>query len=59
MAYIPPGPQTPFDKDRKYGQEPGFVSRHSGKIFIGILILLLIVIAVFSSTVLLPDSEPR
>ena len=23
MAYIPPGPQVPFDPNRQYGQEPG------------------------------------
>lgn len=49
-AYIPPGPQAPFDKDRSYGQQPGFVSRHAWKIVIFILVLIVIIaIAVFTS----------
>ncbi len=54
---IPPGPQIPFDPKRKYGQSPGFVSRHSGKIFIGVIILILALIAFFSITVLLSDDN--
>jgi hypothetical protein len=42
MAAIPPGPQEPFSKDRAYGQEPGFVSRNTGKLY---LVLALLVIA--------------
>jgi hypothetical protein len=46
MAYIPPGPQAPFSKDRSYGQEPGFVSRNSGKIFALLAVLALIGVAI-------------
>ena len=42
---IPPGPQIPFSKDRTYGQEPGFVSRHSGKLFFTIAVVVLIGVA--------------
>lgn len=41
MGYIPPGSQVPFDPNRKYGQEPGFVSRHSTKIIVISIILLI------------------
>jgi hypothetical protein len=41
-AYIPPGSQEPFSKDRSYGQEPGFVSRHYRAL---VVIVVLIVIA--------------
>lgn len=41
MTYTPPGPQVPFDKDKEYGQEPGFFSRHSGKLLTtGIMLLI-------------------
>ncbi|MDA1280007.1 MAG: hypothetical protein O3B95_08190 [Chloroflexi bacterium] len=42
MGYIPPGPQQPFSKDRKYGQEPGFVSRNVGKIIIVAFLFVLV-----------------
>jgi hypothetical protein len=41
-AYIPPGSQEPFSKDRAYGQEPGFVSRHYRAL---VVLVVLIVIA--------------
>lgn len=40
-AYIPPGSQEPFSKDRTYGQEPGFVSRHYRA-----LVILIVLIAI-------------
>jgi len=39
---LPPGPQNSFRKDRSYGEQPGFVSRHSGKIFITLAVLVII-----------------
>ncbi len=41
MGAIPPGPQIPFSKDRSYGQEPGFISRHSGKLWLLALIMMI------------------
>lgn len=53
---IPTGPQQPFDKDRSYGQEPGFVSRHAVKLLILATVLgILIMIWAFASV---PDT-PR
>ncbi|MDA1297325.1 MAG: hypothetical protein O3B04_04890 [Chloroflexi bacterium] len=42
---IPPGPQVPFDKDRPYGQQPGFVSRNLLK-FIAFMFIVTVVIVV-------------
>ena len=44
MAGIPPGPQSPFSKDRTDGQQPGFVSRHSGKIIVGLILLVVVLL---------------
>ena len=52
---IPPGPQIPFSKDRKYGQEPGFVSRHSSKIYL-ILGIAAVALIVWFFVVLLPST---
>ncbi|MEX0761345.1 MAG: hypothetical protein WD208_08530 [Dehalococcoidia bacterium] len=41
-AYVPLGSQAPFEPGRGYGQEPGFVSRHAGKI--AILITLFVIV---------------
>ena len=51
---IPPGPQIPFSKDRKYGQEPGFVSRHSTKLYVTLGIAAIALIVWFFA-VLLPN----
>lgn len=51
---IPPGPQITFSKDRKYGQEPGFVSRHSTKIYV-VLGIAAIALIVWFFMVLLPS----
>lgn len=51
---IPPGPQIPFSKDRKYGQEPGFISRHSTKIYL-LLGVAVIALVIWFFAVLLPS----
>ena len=54
---IPPESQIPFDPNREYGQEPGFVSRHSGKIVIVTVILTLLLVAFFWLTVLMSNDD--
>lgn len=53
---IPPGPQIPFDKDRQYGQEPGFFSRHSTKIYF-LLGIVAIALIIWFFAILLPNSS--
>ena len=42
---IPPGPQVPFDKDRPYGQEPGFISRNLLKFIAFMFIVTVVIVA--------------
>jgi hypothetical protein len=57
-AYIPQGPQTPFSKDRPYGQEPGFVSRNSGKIFLLLALFAMIATALVLITTNIGGDDP-
>ena len=56
-GYIPPGSQEPFTKGRAYGQEPGFVSRHSGKIMIAVALAVVVAIVTFYIATMAGDGD--